>query len=57
MAFGLFGKRVPEAAAPVVETRARSAAGNGNTVMMREIDLPVRARGLHRGGFRTACKP
>jgi methyl-accepting chemotaxis protein len=30
--------------------------GNGNTVMMREIDVPIRIRGRHWGGFRTAYK-
>ncbi|MBR0696529.1 methyl-accepting chemotaxis protein [Bradyrhizobium lablabi] len=30
--------------------------GNGNTVMMREIDVPVRVRGRHWGGFRTAYR-
>ncbi len=30
--------------------------GGGNTVMMREIDVPVRVRGRHWGGFRTAYK-
>jgi methyl-accepting chemotaxis protein len=126
MAFGLFRKRVPEAAAPVVETKVPSAVddtaaapadsareilelldlelgglirqleraaqsvaggaeatatirertereagkladeaaqsyardmGSGITLMMREIDVPVRVRGRHWGGFRTAYKP
>jgi methyl-accepting chemotaxis protein len=30
--------------------------GNGNTVMMREIDVPIRVKGRHWGGFRTAYK-
>jgi len=30
--------------------------GNGNTVMMREIDVPVRVQGRHWGGFRTAYR-
>jgi methyl-accepting chemotaxis protein len=30
--------------------------GNGQTVMMREIDVPVRVQGRHWGGFRTAYK-
>lgn len=30
--------------------------GNGTTVMMREIDVPVRVQGRHWGGFRTAYK-
>ena len=30
--------------------------GNGNTVMMREIDVPIRIRGRHWGGLRTAYK-
>jgi methyl-accepting chemotaxis protein len=30
--------------------------GNGNTVMMREIDVPIRIRGHHWGSFRTAYK-
>jgi methyl-accepting chemotaxis protein len=28
----------------------------GKTVMMREIDVPVRVKGRHWGGFRTAYK-
>lgn len=39
----------------LVQTYARDM-GNGNTVMMREIDVPVRVRGRHWGGFRTAYK-
>jgi methyl-accepting chemotaxis protein len=30
--------------------------GNGKTVMMREIDVPIRVNGRHWGGFRTAYK-
>jgi methyl-accepting chemotaxis protein len=30
--------------------------GNGNTIMMREIDVPVRVKGRHWGGFRIAYK-
>ena len=30
--------------------------GNGNTVMMREIDAPLRVLGRHWGGFRTAYR-
>jgi methyl-accepting chemotaxis protein len=30
--------------------------GNGKTVMMREIDVPVCVQGRHWGGFRTAYK-
>ncbi len=30
--------------------------GNGVTVMMREIDVPLRVHGRHWGGFRTAYK-
>jgi methyl-accepting chemotaxis protein len=30
--------------------------GNGKTVMMREIDVPIRVDGRHWGGFRTAYK-
>jgi methyl-accepting chemotaxis protein len=30
--------------------------GNGKTVMMREIDVPVRVNARHWGGFRTAYK-
>ena len=30
--------------------------GGGNIVMMREIDVPVKVRGRHWGGFRTAYK-
>jgi methyl-accepting chemotaxis protein len=30
--------------------------GNGVTIMMREIDIPIRVFGRHWGGFRTAYK-
>jgi hypothetical protein len=30
--------------------------GNGKTVMMREIDVPIRVKGRHWGGFRTAYR-
>jgi methyl-accepting chemotaxis protein len=30
--------------------------GNGKTIMMREIDVPIRVHGWHRGGFRRAYK-
>ncbi|MFB9270090.1 methyl-accepting chemotaxis protein [Bradyrhizobium erythrophlei] len=39
----------------LIQTYARDM-GNGNMVMMREIDVPVRVRGRHWGGFRTAYK-
>jgi methyl-accepting chemotaxis protein len=39
----------------LIQTYARDM-GNGNTVMMREIDVPVRVRGKHWGGFRTAYR-
>jgi methyl-accepting chemotaxis protein len=39
----------------LVQTYARDM-GNGVTVMMREIDVPVRVRGRHWGGFRTAYR-
>lgn len=39
----------------LIQTYARDM-GNGNTVMMREIDVPVRVRGQHWGGFRTAYR-
>jgi methyl-accepting chemotaxis protein len=39
----------------LVQTYARDM-GNGKMVMMREIDVPVRVRGRHWGGFRTAYK-
>jgi methyl-accepting chemotaxis protein len=39
----------------LIQTYARDM-GNGNTVMMREIDVPVKVRGRHWGGFRTAYK-
>ncbi|MBP1291092.1 MULTISPECIES: methyl-accepting chemotaxis protein [Bradyrhizobium] len=39
----------------LIQTYARDMGG-GNTVMMREIDVPVRVRGRHWGGFRTAYK-
>jgi methyl-accepting chemotaxis protein len=39
----------------LIQTYARDM-GNGITVMMREIDVPVRVRGKHWGGFRTAYR-
>lgn len=39
----------------LIQSYARDM-GNGKTVMMREIDVPVRIRGRHWGGFRTAYK-
>jgi methyl-accepting chemotaxis protein len=30
--------------------------GNGKTIMMREIDVPIRVNSRHWGGFRTAYK-
>lgn len=39
----------------LIQSYARDM-GNGNTVMMREIDVPIRVRGKHWGGFRTAYK-
>jgi methyl-accepting chemotaxis protein len=42
MAFGLFR-----------QSDARDM-GNGRTIMMREIDVPIRVRGRHWVGFRTA---
>jgi methyl-accepting chemotaxis protein len=39
----------------MVQSYARDM-GNGNTVMMREIDVPIRVQGRHWGGFRTAYK-
>ncbi|MBX9651172.1 MAG: methyl-accepting chemotaxis protein [Xanthobacteraceae bacterium] len=39
----------------MVQSYARDM-GNGNTVMMREIDVPIRVKGRHWGGFRTAYK-
>jgi methyl-accepting chemotaxis protein len=39
----------------LVQSYARDM-GNGTTVMMREIDVPVRVQGRHWGGFRTAYK-
>jgi methyl-accepting chemotaxis protein len=39
----------------LIQSYARDM-GNGNTVMMREIDVPLRVRGRHWGGFRTAYK-
>jgi methyl-accepting chemotaxis protein len=39
----------------LIQSYARDM-GNGNTVMMREIDVPVSVRGRHWGGFRTAYK-
>jgi methyl-accepting chemotaxis protein len=39
----------------LIQSYARDM-GNGQTVMMREIDVPVRIQGRHWGGFRTAYK-
>ncbi|QPF85721.1 methyl-accepting chemotaxis protein [Bradyrhizobium genosp. L] len=39
----------------LIQSYARDM-GNGTTVMMREIDVPIRVRGRHWGGFRTAYK-
>jgi methyl-accepting chemotaxis protein len=39
----------------LIQTYARDM-GNGVTVMMREIDVPVNVRGRHWGGFRTAYR-
>ena len=39
----------------LVQSYARDM-GNGNMVMMREIDVPIRVQGRHWGGFRTAYK-
>jgi len=39
----------------LIQSYARDM-GNGKTVMMREIDVPVRVQGRHWGGFRTAYK-
>ena len=39
----------------LIQSYARDM-GKGNTVMMREIDVPVAVRGRHWGGFRTAYK-
>ena len=39
----------------LIQSYARDM-GNGSTVMMREIDVPIRVKGRHWGGFRTAYK-
>jgi len=39
----------------LVQSYARDM-GKGNTVMMREIDVPIRVKGRHWGGFRTAYR-
>jgi methyl-accepting chemotaxis protein len=39
----------------MIQSYARDM-GNGVTIMMREIDVPVRVQGRHWGGFRTAYK-
>lgn len=39
----------------LIQSYARDM-GNGTTVMMREIDVPIRVNGKHWGGFRTAYK-
>ncbi|CAN5171277.1 methyl-accepting chemotaxis protein [soil metagenome] len=39
----------------LIQSYARDM-GNGVTVMMREIDVPIKVQGRHWGGFRTAYK-
>lgn len=39
----------------LIQSYARDM-GNGTTIMMREIDVPIRINGRHWGGFRTAYK-
>jgi methyl-accepting chemotaxis protein len=39
----------------LVQSYARDM-GNGKMVMMREIDVPIRVKGRHWGGFRTAYR-
>jgi methyl-accepting chemotaxis protein len=39
----------------LIQSYARDM-GNGVTVMMREIDVPIRVQGRHWGGFRTAYR-
>lgn len=39
----------------LIQSYARDM-GNGTTVMMREIDVPIRVNGRHWGGFRMAYK-
>lgn len=39
----------------LIQSYARDM-GNGTTIMMREIDVPIRVRGRHWGAFRTAYK-
>jgi methyl-accepting chemotaxis protein len=39
----------------LIQSYARDM-GNGNIIMMREIDVPIRVKGRHWGGFRTAYK-
>lgn len=39
----------------LIQSYARDM-GNGKTVMMREIDVPIRVKGRHWGGFRTAYR-
>jgi methyl-accepting chemotaxis protein len=39
----------------LIQSYARDMGG-GNTVMMLEIDVPIRVNGRHWGGFRTAYK-
>ena len=39
----------------LIQSYARDM-GNGKTIMMREIDVPIRVHGRHWGGFRTAYR-
>ncbi|MCC8960754.1 hypothetical protein H8A95_00120 [Bradyrhizobium sp. Pear76] len=36
----------------LIQSHAREIR-DGQTVMMREIDVPIRGKGCHWGGFRT----
>jgi methyl-accepting chemotaxis protein len=39
----------------LIQSYARDM-GNGKTIMMREMDVPIRVQGRHWGGLRTAYK-
>jgi hypothetical protein len=62
MAFGLFTKPMLEPAAPAIQQPWRlgppdaDATPEANSDGDGEIDVPIRVRGRHWGGIRTAYK-
>jgi hypothetical protein len=62
MAFGLFRKQVLEPAASAIKQPRRfgppaaDATPEADSASDGEIDVPIRVRGRHWGGFRTGYK-